>query len=202
MKNLFFTVFGLTASCLFLMQDVMAAKGIYIPLFTYRTGAFAGSGIPKANGMHDYLMMLNERDGGIGGVPLIIEECETGYKPNKGVECYEKVKGKNPVVINPYSTGITLQLLPKSPIDKIPLHTMGYGLSAAADGSVFPWAFNYPSTYWNQASAIIKYIGYQEGGMSNLRGKKIGFIFLESGYGREPIPLFEELSPAKLIDLF
>ena len=43
-------------------------KGIYIPLFTYRTGAFAGSGIPNANGMHDYLMMLNERDGGIGGV--------------------------------------------------------------------------------------------------------------------------------------
>ena len=164
MKNLFFSILGIMTSCLFLMQDVMAAKGIYIPLFTYRTGAFAGSGIPNANGMHDYLMMLNERDGGIGGVPLIIEECETGYKPNKGVECYEKVKSKNPVVINPYSTGITLQLLPKSPIDKIPLHTMGYGLSAAADGSVFPWAFNYPSTYWNQASAIIKYIGYQEGG--------------------------------------
>ena len=92
MKNLFFSILGIMTSCLFLMQDVMAAKGIYIPLFTYRTGAFAGSGIPNANGMHDYLMMLNERDGGIGGVPLIIEECETGYKPNKGVECYEKVK--------------------------------------------------------------------------------------------------------------
>ena len=83
MKNLFFTVFGLMASCLFLMQDVMAAKGIYVPLFTYRTGPFAGSGIPNANGMHDYLMMLNERDGGVGGVPLIIEECETGYNTKK-----------------------------------------------------------------------------------------------------------------------
>ena len=194
MKKLFFVILGVTVSFMFFIKDVMASKGIYVPLFTYRTGPFAGSGIPNANGMSDYFTMINERDGGIGGVPIIIEECETGYNTKKGVECYEKVKGKNPVVIKPWSTGITLQLLPKSPIDKIPLHSMGYGLSAAADGSVFPWAFNYPSTYWNQASAIVKYIGYQEGGMSNLKGKKIGFIFLESGYGREPIPLLEELS--------
>jgi len=201
-KKFFLTLIALAITCIWLSQNIMAAKGIYVPLFTYRTGAYAGGGIPIANGMHDYLAMLNERDGGIGGVPLIIEECETGYKTNKGVECYEKVKPKNPVVINPFSTGITLQLIPKSPVDKIPVHSMGYGLSAAADGSVFPWVFNYPSTYWNQASAIIRYIGYQEGGMSNLKGKKIGFIFLESGYGREPIPLFEQLSSELGFKLF
>ena len=85
-----------------------AEEGIYIPLFTYRTGPFAGSGIPIANGMADYLNMLNERDGGIGGVKLIVEECETGYDTKKGVECYDAVKGKNPAVVNPYSTGITI----------------------------------------------------------------------------------------------
>ena len=53
--------------------------GLYIPLFTYRTGPFSGSGIPYANGLTDYLNMLNERDGGIGGAKLIVEECETGY---------------------------------------------------------------------------------------------------------------------------
>src|SRR5712692_9924250 len=88
-----------------------AADGIYVPLLSYRTGPFAGSGTPIANGMVDYLTMLNERDGGIGGVKLTVEECETGYNNNKGVECYEQVKGKNPVVVNPYSTGITLQLI-------------------------------------------------------------------------------------------
>jgi len=195
MKNKnFLTLIASVITCLWLSQGVMAAKGIYVPLFTYKTGPFAGSGIPSGNGMADYLTMLNERDGGVGGIPLIVEECETGYNTKKGVECYEKVKGKNPAIINPWSTGITLQLIPKTPVDKIPVLTMGYGLSAAAVGSVFPWVFNYPSTYWNQASAIIKYIGHQEGGMSNFKGKKIGFIFLESGYGREPIPLFEELS--------
>ena len=45
-----------------------AQDTIYVPLLTYRTGPFAGSGIPIANGMHDYLTMLNERVGGIGGV--------------------------------------------------------------------------------------------------------------------------------------
>jgi len=203
MKNKYFlTLIASVITFVWLSQGIMAAKGIYVPLFTYRTGAYAGSGIPNANGMSDYLNMLNERDGGIGGVPIIVEECETGYNTKKGVECYERIKQKNPVVINPYSTGITLQLIPKSPVDKIPVHSMGYGLSAAADGSVFPWVFNYPSTYWNQASAIIKYIGYQEGGMSNLRGKKIGFIYLESGYGREPIPLFEQLSSELGFKLF
>src|ERR1700760_5002311 len=91
-----------------------AEEGIYVPLLTYRTGPFAGSGIPIANGMHDYLTMLNERDGGIGGVKLNIEECETGYDTKKGVECYEAVKAKKPVMMNPWSTGTTLQLIPKA----------------------------------------------------------------------------------------
>src|SRR5690349_17542737 len=98
------TVLGLVLA----MGSAMAATAqaqdsIYIPLLTYRTGPFAGSGIPIANGMHDYLTMLNERDGGIGGVKLNIEECETGYDTKKGVECYEAVKGKKPVIMNPWS---------------------------------------------------------------------------------------------------
>ncbi|MGI9483008.1 MAG: ABC transporter substrate-binding protein, partial [Hyphomicrobiales bacterium] len=169
-----------------------AEDSIYIPLLTYRTGAFAGSGIPIADGMHDYFTMLNERDGGIGGVKLVVEECETGYKAQKGVECYESTKGKGAVVYNPYSTGITLQLIPKAPVDQIPVLSMGYGLSAAAVGEKFPWTFNVPATYWDQASAVISYIKSEEGG--SLKNKKLGFIYLDVGYGREPIPLFEALA--------
>ncbi len=81
-----------------------AQDSIYMPLLTYRTGAFAGSGIPIADGMRDYLEMINQRDGGVNGVRLVIDECETGYDTKKGVECYEAVKAKNPVIVNPYST--------------------------------------------------------------------------------------------------
>jgi len=173
---------------------VSAQESIYVPLFTYRTGPFAGSGIPIANGMYDYLQMLNERDGGIGGVKLAIEECETGYDTKKGVECYEQVKNKKPVMVNPWSTGITLSLIPKAPVDKIPLLSMAYGLSAAAVGDEFPWVFNPPMTYWDALSVIFRYIGGKEGGFDKLKGKTVGYIFFDGAYGREPIPLLEKFA--------
>ncbi|HEU6442446.1 MAG TPA: ABC transporter substrate-binding protein, partial [Microvirga sp.] len=171
-----------------------AQDSIYVPLFTYRTGAFAGSGTYIADGMHDYLEMLNQRDGGIGGVKLVLEECETGYDTKKGVECYESVKGKNPVLVNPWSTGITLPLIPRASVDKIPILSMAYGLSASARGDIFPWIFNPPSTYWDGLSMIIRYIGEKEGGLEKLKGKKIGFIHLDAAFGKEPIPLLQELA--------
>src|SRR5664279_2184420 len=178
---------------------VMATKAeaqdtIYVPLMTYRTGPFAGSGTPIANGMHDYLSMLNERDGGIGGVKLAIEECETGYDTKKGLECYESFKCRSPSVITPYSTGITLALIPKAAVDHIPVLSMAYGLSASAVGKDFPWIFNPPATYWDGLSIIFRYIGGKEGGLDKLKGKTIGFIFFDGGYGREPLPLLNQLS--------
>ena len=175
-------------------SEAVAQDSIFVPLLTYRTGPFANSGIPIANGMHDYLAMLNARDGGIGGVKLVIEECETGYKNEKGVECYEALKGKKPVVINPYSTGITLALIPKASVDHIPVLSMAYGLSASAVGNDFPWIFNPPATYWDGLSMIIRYIGGKEGGLDKLKGKTIGYIYFDGGYGLEPIPLLDQLA--------
>jgi branched-chain amino acid transport system substrate-binding protein len=144
--------------------------------------------------MHDYLEMLNERDGGIGGVKIAIEECETGYKNDKGVECYETLKGKKPVVVNPYSTGITLAIIPKAAVDKIPVLSMAYGLSASADGGSFPWIFNPPATYWDGLSMIFKHIADKEGGLDKLKGKTIGYIYFDGGYGLEPIPLLDQFA--------
>src|ERR1700750_1577266 len=105
-----------------------AQESIYVPLFTYRTGPFSGSGTFIAEGMHDYLEMLNQRDGGIGGVKLAIEECETGYHTKKGLACYEHAMGKNTLRIKPWSTGFTLPLIPPASVDKIPILSMAYGL--------------------------------------------------------------------------
>jgi branched-chain amino acid transport system substrate-binding protein len=171
-----------------------AEDGIYIPLMSYRTGPYSGAGIAIFNGMHDYLNMLNARDGGVGGVRLIVEECETGYDTKKGVECYDATKGKHPVVSTPYSTGITLQLIPKASVDKIPVLSMAYGLSASADGNDFPWVFNPPATYWDGASAFIRHIADVEGGFAKLKGKTIGLVHLDAPYGKEPIPLLQALA--------
>jgi len=171
-----------------------ASAETFVPLFTYRTGPFANSGIPIANGMHDYFNMLNARDGGIGGSKLVIQECETQYNNAKGVECYDSVKGKHPVAITPYSTGITLALIPKAAVDHIPILSMAYGLSASAVGKDFPWIFNPPATYWDGLSIIMRYIGGKEGGLDKLKGKTIGFIFFDGGYGREPLPLLHDFA--------
>jgi branched-chain amino acid transport system substrate-binding protein len=169
-------------------------KEIFIPLLVYRTGPYAVQGIPIANGFVDYFTLINERDEGINGVKLTWEECETEYDTKKGVECYERLKGKNPALVNPYTTPVTYQLVPRTPVDKIPILTMGYGMVAAADGRWFPWVFNFPTSYWNQASAVIRYIGQREGGLDKLKGRKIVHIFLNNAYGKEANPTLEALA--------
>jgi branched-chain amino acid transport system substrate-binding protein len=54
--------------------------------------------------------------------------------------------------------------------------------------------FGFPTTYWSQASAVIRYIGAQEGGLDKLKGKKIAHIFHNSPYGKEANPTLEELA--------
>ncbi|MBT5263378.1 MAG: ABC transporter substrate-binding protein [Rhodospirillaceae bacterium] len=176
------------------VEVAIAAEEIFVPGLVYRTGPYAPNGTPFANGFKDYITLINERDGGINGVKVVYEECETGYNTKVGVECYEKLKSKNPVTIIPNSTGITYQLIPKTAVDGIPLLTMGYGRTSAAVGSVFPWVFNFPATYWSQATSVISFIAGKEGGLANLKGKKITHIYHNSAYGKEANPTLEALS--------
>ncbi|QDZ01370.1 ABC transporter substrate-binding protein [Nitratireductor mangrovi] len=169
-----------------------ALADLMVPSLSYRTGPYAPNGIPYADGFADYFTLLNERDGGINGVKVNVVECETGYNTEKGVECYESTKGQGALVYHPLSTGITYQLIPKATADGIPVHSMGYGRTSAADGSVFEWIFNYPGTYWDAASIIVKHISDQEGG--DLNGKKLALVYHNSAYGKEPIRTLEELA--------
>jgi branched-chain amino acid transport system substrate-binding protein len=179
-----------------------SAWEITVPSMEYRTGPYAPNGIPFANGWTDYFKMLNERDGGIcmakGKCAKVkIVACETEYNTQKGVECYEKTKGEGQsgaVIYQPLSTGITYQLIPKASADHIPVFSMGYGRTSAANGKVFEWIFNFPATYWSQASALVKYIGEREGGMAKLKGKKITLIYHNSAYGKEPIRTLQALA--------
>jgi branched-chain amino acid transport system substrate-binding protein len=173
----------------------MAQGEQFLPSLVYRTGPYAPNGIPFANGVADYWTLLNERDGGINGVKLQAEECETGYATDKGVECYERLKGKGPTgagYFSPLSTGITFALTEKVPGDKIPLLTMGYGRSESRNGAVFPWNFPAIGSYWTAADVAIQHIAKELGGLDKLKGKKISLVYHDSPYGKEPIPALEE----------
>jgi len=165
---------------------------LVFPSLSYRTGPYASGGIPFADGYADYFTLLNERDGGIGGVMARVLECETGYNTEKGVECYEATKGEGSLVYQPLSTGITYQLIPKATADGIPIHSMGYGRTSAKNGAVFSHVFNYPANYWDGASGAINYL--LESNNNDISGKKVALVYHNSAYGKEPIRTLENLS--------
>jgi branched-chain amino acid transport system substrate-binding protein len=169
------------------------AKEQFFPVLVYRTGAYGPNGAPWANGYVDYLKLVNAQ-GGMNGVKISFEECEFGYATDRGVECYERLKGKNggATVFQPLSTGVTFALTEKAPADKIPLITAGYGRSESADGGVFKWNFPLIGTYWMGADVLIQHIGKKEGGLDKLKGKKITLVYHDSPYGKEPIPMLTE----------
>ena len=171
-----------------------AAQEQFIPMPSYRVGPYAAGGTGVYGGFIDYLDMLNLRDKGINGVKLTWEECETEYKPDRGLECYERLKGKGPTgasMFNFLSTGITYAAIERATTDKIPVVSIGYGRTDASDGRVFPYVFPLITNYWSQNTAKIKFIGMKEGGMGKLKGKKIVNLYHGSAYGKETIPILD-----------
>jgi len=176
-----------------------AAKGPmeqFIPVLVYRTGPFSPNGVPWANGFVDYLKLVNAQ-GGINGVRITWEECETAYATDRIVECYERLKGQGPTgaaAFNPLSTGGVFALTERAPIDRIPIITMGYGRSESADGEGFPWNFPLLGSYWVASDILIQHLARVSGGFDKLRGMRIAHVYHDSPFGREPIPLLQERS--------
>jgi branched-chain amino acid transport system substrate-binding protein len=167
----------------------------FIPQLVYRTGPFSPNGVPLANGILDYYTLINERDGGINGVKILVEECEFGYLTDRGVECYERLKAKGPTgaaFFHPFSTGVTFALTEKTTTDKIPLLTIGYGRADSQNGGVFQWNFPLMGTYWSSGDVAIQHIAKKEGGFDKLKGKKITLVYHDSAAGKESIPVLQK----------
>ncbi len=174
----------------------------YIPILSYRVGPYAAGGSGYFGGAIDYFTLVN-LTGGINGVKILWEECETEYNAARGVECYERLKSKHggASTVEPLSTGIAYGLLDRVGTDKIPMTTNGYGLGASADGRVFSWVFPLGTTYWDQAAAMIAYLGQKVGGDANLKGKKIVYMYHDSAFGKEAIPVVDALAAARGFEL-
>jgi branched-chain amino acid transport system substrate-binding protein len=197
MKRTSLALAAVVTSIVTIGGSAQAQNEQFLPALVYRTGAYAPNGVPFANGVADYWTLINERDGGINGVKIVFEECETGYATDKGVECYERLKGKGPTgagYFSPLSTGITFALTEKAPGDKIPLLTMGYGRSESREGSVFGWNFIALGSYWTAANIAMQHVAKEFGGVDKLKGKKISLVYHDSPYGKEPIPALEAMA--------
>ncbi len=174
------------------------SKEQFYPLFTYRTGPYAPSGIPFLGGNRDYLRYVNEVEGGVDGVKIYIQECETAYTIERGIECYERYKngyeGAPTAAIFSHSSGLDIALTEKARADKISVVTPGGGQSVAIDGRVFQYMFPLVFDYWSEAQIIVDYLAKVHGGYDKLKGVKIATLYHDSGYGRETIEPLKILS--------
>jgi len=171
---------------------VAVAGEQFIPVFSIRQGAQRFLGIPLANGYIDYLTLLNARDGGINGVKLVWEDCDTVYDVDRSVECYERLKTKGPTgaaAVYPPGTHLIYALTERATHDQIPLISMGFGRTDASDGRVFPYVFNPPTNYWSQNTAKIRFIGQRAGDMDQLKGLKMVHVYHDSDYGQETLAI-------------
>lgn len=143
----------------------VAQEEQFIPMLSYRVGPYAAGGTGIFGGFIDYINLLNERDGGINGVKLVYEECETEYKPDRAIECYERLKDKGATgaaMFNFVATPPVYATLERTRADKIPVVSIGYGRADTSDGRVFPYVFPLVTNYWSQNTAKIKFIALQE----------------------------------------
>src|SRR5262245_37140615 len=135
---------------------VAAAGAQFLPVLSTREGAQRFVTSPVDNGFIDYVTLLNERDGGINGVQLVWEECDTVNDVSRGLECYERLKAKGPTgaAVFPLSyTPLVHALIERATHDQIPLLAVTAGRSDAADGRVFPYVFQPPVTFWSMNTA-------------------------------------------------
>lgn len=141
----------------------------FIPLATYRVGAYASSGIPWWAGEIDYFRYINEVEGGVNGVKLVWQECETEWKTDRIIECYERYKagqdGAPTGFFFTHSTPASYALMDRAAVDHIPLIDGAGGRTESTDGRVFPYAFPLLLNYYGQASVGINYIAQREGGL-------------------------------------
>lgn len=176
---------------------VQAANEQYFPLQSYRVGPYAAGGTGFFGGFIDYLKYVNA-NGGVNGVKLTWSECETEYVVEKGVECYERLKGglngAPAAATNPLSVGIAYATLDRSTADKLPLITINHGRTDSTDGSVFPYAFPLQLNPYSEVSAIVNWIGQQAGGEQGLKGKKIVTLYHGSPYGKETNEVLQTLA--------
>jgi len=123
--------------------------------------------------------MLNERDGGVGGVKLNVEGMRklvtTRRRASSAMSGREDQEPRWSSILIPLARPLSSS--PKQPSIKFRYYLWAMGLSASAVGGEFPWIFNPPATYWDAMSIVFKYIGGREGGLDKLKGKTIGYIF-------------------------
>lgn len=166
----------------------------FVPLALSYTG-LSGVASSYFGGVSDYFTLLNERDGGIGGIPVAWDECETEYDPAKGMGCYHRSKKDGAgrpalyfdsltLYFHPLSGSVFPALAAQSRRDRLPVVSVNHGPVESRRGDVFPYQFPLGAGALDFAHAAILHMGARLGGMEKLKGSTIVTLHHGSPYGR------------------
>ena len=181
----------------FSAQIAVAAEPVRFGL-CYDLSKIYVAAVPQiAQAVKDYADLLNAK-GGLEGHPIEIIVQDHGNEPQRGIDCYERLKRDGVMVFDFFSTPVSRAVLPRIVQDGNILVQPLVGRGDAVDGEVFKNVFPLAPTYWGQAANIISYIKKQANG--NLQGKKVAFLYLDTPFGREPMPVFEALKRLERFD--
>ncbi len=163
-----------------------------------RTGPTQIVGTVLCPAMQDYYALVNAQ-GGVDGWKIRGDEIDNQYKVPQGIEAYERQKQMGAVMMTLYGTPQTVALNQRLEQDKMPTTSPGFGISAAADGTRFPYLFPIAATYWSQGAAAVQFAKDKLGG--SLKGKKIAYVYYDNPAGKEPIPIIEALQKTEGFEL-
>ena len=183
-------------TALALPEPAFAQQTQYFPVASSRVGPYSAMGTGYYGAQIDYMNYIN-MNGGVNGVMLTWQECETEYNAAKTVECYQRLlekDGQRMVVFDTLGTPGAYAVINRMAKDEVVLAQYGYGRTDAADGTVWPWVFNAASHYWDQIAVNLRFMAEQEGGVKNMRGKKIVHMHIDSAFGREPLPAMRAIA--------
>lgn len=149
------------------------------------------------HGQRDYIELVN-RQGGINGHEIETFIRDTGNEPQRGIEAYNRARGEGAVLVDFLSTPVSRANVNRALEDEVVMITPLHGRGDASDGQTFPFVFPVMATYWSQAAVLAEYIDTHRGG---LEGKRIAHVYIDSPFGREPVPILEELAERKDFEL-
>lgn len=154
------------------------------------TAVYTFLSIEYNEGQQDYLRMINET-GGINGHPIETIIRDTGNEPQRGLEAYNRAVREGAVLVDFLSTPVSRAAVNRVLEDEVVMITALHGRGDASHGETFPYVFPVMATYWSQVATLADYINKNEAG---LEGKRIAHVYIDSPFGREPVPILEALA--------
>lgn len=185
-------VAGLGAAGAAHAQDTTIKFGLlqdFTAVYTFVSGEYN-------QGQRDYLTLVNQ-EGGVAGHTFEAIVRDTGNQPQRGIEAYNRARDEGAILFDFLSTPVSRALVDSVLADKVVMITPVHGRGDASDGQTFPYIFPMMATYWSQATVLAKYIEDTDG----LDGKSIALVHIDSPFGREPIPVLEDLAEARNFEL-